>query len=73
MRVRYRYFRAGALTTWDELFSQVAEFATSIGKDRLIGISQSEDKSDALVTVWYWSGAAGSKSPRAALRRKSKT
>ena len=30
------------------------DFATSVGPERLIGISQSDDRSDGVVTVWYW-------------------
>jgi hypothetical protein len=53
MQVRYEVFR-GTLTTWQALFDEAAAFATSVGRDRLIGISQSEDRSDGVVTVWYW-------------------
>jgi hypothetical protein len=53
MEVRFEIFR-GVLATWDELFRQAAEFATRIGRDRLISISHSADSSDGVVTVWYW-------------------
>jgi hypothetical protein len=53
MQVRFRVFR-GMLTTWQALFEQAAEFATSVGSENLISISQSEDRSDGVVTVWYW-------------------
>ncbi|MEZ6049048.1 MAG: hypothetical protein R3C11_26425 [Planctomycetaceae bacterium] len=52
-RVRHAYFR-GRLTTWDDLFTQAAEFATLQGRDNVISISHSEDKSDGVITVWYW-------------------
>jgi hypothetical protein len=52
--VEYQIFRA-TFETWDELFSKAADFATEIGRDRLIGFSHSEDKSDGVVTVWFWS------------------
>jgi hypothetical protein len=44
----------GVITTWPELFQQAAEFATSLGRDRLITISHSEDKEDGVIAVWYW-------------------
>jgi hypothetical protein len=44
----------GTLKTWDDLFSQAAEFATEIGRDNLIAISHSADHSDGVVTVWFW-------------------
>lgn len=53
MRVTYTYVR-GSFASWDQLFAQAAEFASSIPRDRLIGISHSSDNSDAVVTVWYW-------------------
>jgi hypothetical protein len=53
MQVQYRVFR-GTFTSWDTLFAEAAAFASEIGPDRLIGISQSEDRSDGVVTVWYW-------------------
>lgn len=39
--VKYKYFR-GTLATWDALFSEAAEFAAHIGRERLVGISQSQ-------------------------------
>jgi hypothetical protein len=53
MKVAFLVFR-DTWTTWEELFSQAAEFASQIGPERLISISHSADKSDGVVTVWYW-------------------
>ena len=55
--VQYRMFR-GTFAGWDELFAQAAAFATSLGEERLIGISHSADQSDGVVTVWHWDAAA---------------
>jgi hypothetical protein len=52
-QVLFRYFR-GSFASWDELFSQAADFAAEIGRERLINISHSCDNSDGVVTVWYW-------------------
>jgi hypothetical protein len=52
-RFAYKYFR-GTWSTWDDLFSQAAQFATEIGPERVVGISHSADKGDGVVTVWYW-------------------
>ena len=52
--VKYRDFRGGSLATWDELFEEAAEFATSIGPERLVSISHSADRTEGVVTVWYW-------------------
>jgi hypothetical protein len=42
------------MATWDQLFAEAAEFATGIGRERLVGISHSEDQQDGVVSVWYW-------------------
>lgn len=44
----------GAPFRWEALFSEVAEFATELGGDRMISISHSEDKDEGVVTVWFW-------------------
>ena len=53
MGATYRIFRS-SMATWDTLFEEASEFATGIGRDRLISISHSEDHSDGVVVVWYW-------------------
>ena len=52
-KVAYRIFR-GTLATWDELFTEAAEFASSLEPGRLISISHSEDGNDGVVAVWFW-------------------
>ena len=51
--VKYKYFR-GLLTTWDAMFADAAAFATTIGRERLIGISHSQAVTEGVVTVWFW-------------------
>ena len=58
LTVRFRMFR-GTIATWDDLFSEAAAFATTLGRERLISISHSEDQQDGVVAVWYWDEAAG--------------
>ncbi len=53
MKVTYKQFR-GVLATWDDLFTQASDFATSLGRDSLINISHSASGADGIVTVWYW-------------------
>lgn len=53
MAVRFKMFR-GTIATWDQLFAEAAEFATTLGRERLITISHSEDQQDGVVAVWYW-------------------
>jgi hypothetical protein len=49
----FKTFRS-ALSTWESLFTEAAEFVTQVGPDRLIGISHSADQGEGVVTVWYW-------------------
>ena len=51
-KVLFKVYR-GVWTSWHELFSEASNFATAIGKERLISISHSEDENDGIVTVWY--------------------
>jgi hypothetical protein len=53
MNASYRIFR-GTMTTWDALFDEAAYFASSVGPQRVISISHSEDANDGVVVVWYW-------------------
>lgn len=52
-RLAYRIFR-GTWTSWEELFREAAEFANSLGPERVVSISHSEDNNDGVVAVWYW-------------------
>ncbi len=54
MRAAYTFFKAGSFTSWDSLFTDVAAFATTVGRENLISISHSQDNNQAVVTVWYW-------------------
>lgn len=54
MKVKFKMFR-GVFASWDKLFTQASEFATKIGRDKVINISHSDSHSDGVVTVWYWS------------------
>ena len=55
--VRFRIFR-GTLASWDDLFTEAAAFATTLGEGRVLGVSHSADHSDGVVAVWYWDDPA---------------
>lgn len=52
--MRFKKF-AARLASWESVFSEAAEFATSIGPELVVSISHSCDHHTAIVTVWYWS------------------
>lgn len=51
--VHFKTYR-GTLASWNTLFTQAAEFASTISPEKLITISHSADNMDGVVTVWYW-------------------
>jgi hypothetical protein len=53
MQVKYKLFR-GSLVSWEQLFAQAAEFASSIGPTLVINISHAVAGQDGTVAVWYW-------------------
>jgi hypothetical protein len=53
LTVTFKIFR-GVLASWDDLFTEAAAFASTVGRERLITISHSEDQQDGVVAVWYW-------------------
>lgn len=52
-RLAYEIFR-GTWASWEDLFRQAADFANTLGPERVVSISHSEDKDDGVVAVWYW-------------------
>ena len=42
------------VNTWQNLFEQAADLATSLGPDRVINISHSSDGGSGVVCIWYW-------------------
>jgi len=53
-KLKFRVFRSN-WTSWDKLFQEAADFADTIGPERVLNISHSCNNTDGVVTVWYWS------------------
>jgi hypothetical protein len=60
MAAAFSVFRASTFTTWESLCEEVAVFITKVGKQNIIGVTQSEDRGDATIIVWYWQQQAES-------------
>ena len=56
MTSHYRVFRAGSFTSWEGMCEEVTKFINEIGREDLIGLTQSEDKGSAVLIIWYWTG-----------------
>jgi hypothetical protein len=52
-RVHFKVFRS-SFSSWETLFREAADFASTVPTDRLISISHSEDQNEGVVSVWYW-------------------
>jgi hypothetical protein len=52
--VRFEVFES-SFKSWKSLFAEAATFTESVGPERLIGISHSEDERNGVVTAWYLS------------------
>ena len=61
MRAHFRHFESTS-QSWGSMFQDAADFASEIGRERLIGISHSHGGGNetwgvggsGVVTVWYW-------------------
>jgi hypothetical protein len=53
MQVKSKIFKS-SLQSWDTMAEEAGEFATSIGRERLISLSHSADTGQGVIIVWYW-------------------
>lgn len=62
MNVRFKVFESTS-SSWEELFQEAADFASTIGSEKLVSISHSSGTKarmfstgtdNGVVTVWYW-------------------
>jgi hypothetical protein len=52
MQVKFRFWKSG-FSVWQDMFQEAANFASQLGRDRLINISHSGDEGMGVVAVWY--------------------
>jgi len=52
-KMNFRKFRA-VIKSWEAVFQEAADFASRLGRDKVVSISHSEDHGESIVTVWYW-------------------
>jgi hypothetical protein len=53
MKARFKIYRS-SWDSWETMCTQVAELLTDLGPNRVIGVSQSDDNNEGVLTVWYW-------------------
>jgi len=42
-----------SMSSWQQMFTDAADFANTLPADRLINVSHSADQSQGVVVVWY--------------------
>lgn len=53
LRVAFKAFDS-KMASREKLFRAATEFASQIGRDRLITLTHSEDHDNIVITIWYW-------------------
>lgn len=53
MVARFKIFRS-TWDSWETMCTEVTEFLSQIGPDKVIGVSQSQESTLGVLTVWYW-------------------
>jgi hypothetical protein len=53
IEAKYELFKS-AHESWETMSQHVAEFLTSLGPGRVIGVSHSHHNQLGVMAVWYW-------------------
>jgi len=51
--VKHEIFKS-SFSSWQEMCDEAAAFATRVGREKVISISQSADNHQGVIVVWYW-------------------
>ena len=54
MQVCFKVFRGDRYESRRQFYNTVAEFATLVGRERLINITHSDGNPGRMAVVWYW-------------------
>ena len=52
-QMKFRKFTA-YIKSWETVFQEAADFASSVGREQVVSVSHSEDHNEAIITVWFW-------------------
>ena len=53
MNARHRVFES-TFKSWDDLCEEAGQFASEVGREKLINISVAYSHSTGVIVVWYW-------------------
>lgn len=54
MQAKFKLFRSET-ESWETMFQKAADFMSTIGPEKTIGITTTQQSYVGIVTVWYWS------------------
>lgn len=57
MTMKCKVFRGKFFTPWEKTFQLACDFASQVGRERVVNISNAGDHGYCIVTVWYWEDA----------------
>jgi hypothetical protein len=53
IQARCKLFKS-SYDSWETMARQVAEFLTTLGPGKVIGVSHSQESQHGVIAVWYW-------------------
>ena len=53
VQARFKLFKSYS-DSWEAMAGQVAEFLTTLGPGKVIGVSHSQEGTFGVIAVWYW-------------------
>lgn len=59
------WFVRSSMRSWQQLFDEVAAFASQLEEGQLFDITHSADSNEGVITVWYWVDQAPKQRKRA--------
>jgi hypothetical protein len=53
IKARFKLFKSHR-DSWEKMSQQVADFLTTLGPGKVIGVSHSQESQLGVIIVWYW-------------------
>jgi hypothetical protein len=53
IQARFKLFKSNT-QSWETMSQQVADFLTTLGPGKVIGVSHSQESQLGVIAVWYW-------------------
>ena len=53
IQARFKLFKSHT-ESWEKMSQKVADFLTTLGPGKVIGVSHSQESQFGVIAVWYW-------------------